>query len=142
MYLADETHLRKLLSPVGDLVNPPRNEAPSSTRGRGLLCLCSQHTLWPVRVWCLVPLSFLSLQVTGSVRPRCHVHRPFPATPRSRAKRLSSPCRARAAMGSATAPASFSDTPRATADQRHSLSRPAGRVTAPCASGKTTCTGS
>ncbi|XP_025067133.1 docking protein 6 isoform X3 [Alligator sinensis] len=58
--------------------------------------------------------------VTVSVQQRCLVHRRFPATPQSRARSTSSPCRCLAAMDSATAQASCSDIQRA-ADQRDSL---------------------
>ena len=68
------------------------------------------------------PPSVPSPQVTGLVLRRCHGHRPSPATPRSRAKRLSSPCPGQAATDSATAPASFNDPERATAGQTDSLS--------------------
>lgn len=71
---------------------------------------------WLFSIYFLVHLSFLPFsQVMGLVPRRCRVHRHFPAMPRSRAKRPSSLCPGQAVMGSATAPASFNDSQRATA---------------------------
>ncbi|KAM4028893.1 docking protein 6 [Anomaloglossus baeobatrachus] len=49
------------------------------------------------------------MQVTVSVQQRCLVHRRFPATPLSRARSTSSPCRCLVAMTPSTARASSSD---------------------------------
>lgn len=56
---------------------------------------------------------FFSIQVTVSVQQRCLVHRHFPATPLSRARSTSSPCRCLAAMNPSTARASSSDIQKA-----------------------------
>lgn len=132
--IVGKTHWREILSPAGDIFSSLRNKIPgylhfylltwsSIQRLRGLWFVCFIN----ISVFCLicflVQLSFLSLQVTGLVPQRCHVHRPFPAMPQSRVKRLSSPCPGPAAMDSATAPASSNDTQRTTADQRDSLSQ-------------------
>ncbi|XP_072267600.1 docking protein 6 [Pyxicephalus adspersus] len=53
------------------------------------------------------------MQVTVSVQQRCLVHRHFPATPLSRARSTSSPCRCLVAMNPSTARASSSDIQKA-----------------------------
>lgn len=124
-----KTRWREILSPAGDIFSSLRNKIPgylhfylltwsSIQRLRGFCYVCFSN----VSVFCLicflVQLSFLSLQVTGLVPQRCPAHRPSPATPQSRAKRLGRPCPGPAAMDSATAPASSNDTQRTTAGQR------------------------
>lgn len=99
------------------IFNSPRNQAPFLHFY--LLTLCFSESV----SWYSSP-SFFSLQVTGSGPRRCHAHRRFPATPRSRAKRHSRPCPGPAATASATAPASSNDTQR-DAETRETVSGPA-----------------
>lgn len=87
------------------IFNSPRNQAPF-LHFYLLTSRFSESVSW------YSSPSFLSLQVTGLGPRRCHAHRRFPATPRSRAKRHSRPCPGPAATASATAPASSNDTQR------------------------------